>query len=110
MTREKGTERAFTGACRDHEERGRYHCVCCGAELFHAEHERHSRSGWPSFTRAGNPDSIGTEEDRSHFAPRTEIVCNGCGAHLGHAFDDGPGPAGQRFGVNSASLEFGAEP
>lgn len=109
VARMKGTERAFTGKYWDHSGSGRYNCVCCGAELFLGDHKYDSGCGWPSFHTAGNPENVGTEEDRSQSMVRTEIVCTKCGAHLGHVFDDGPGPSGQRFCVNSASLEFEAE-
>jgi peptide-methionine (R)-S-oxide reductase len=110
VTRQKGTERAFTGKYWDHHERGRYTCVCCGAELFSSGEKYDSGSGWPSFYQPSKPENVATAEDRSHFMVRTEITCRECGAHLGHVFEDGPKPTGLRFCVNSASLDFEPEP
>ena len=110
VAREKGTERAFTGKYWDQKAAGTYKCVCCGAALFSSADKFDSGSGWPSFTRPADGAPVGTEEDRSHFMVRDEIVCTECGAHLGHVFDDGPPDAGgQRFCVNSASLDFEPE-
>lgn len=106
IMREKGTERAFTGAYVNNHEAGKYLCKGCGEELFASNAKYESGSGWPSFYQPAKTGTIATHEDRTHGMARTEITCARCGSHLGHVFEDGPQPTGLRYCTNSASLKF----
>jgi peptide-methionine (R)-S-oxide reductase len=106
VLRGKGTERPFTGRYVHTKEDGVYRCAACGNELFRSDTKFESGTGWPSFTEPANRENVELHEDTSHGMVRTEVTCKRCGSHLGHVFPDGPGPTGDRYCINSVSLEL----
>ena len=106
VARKAGTERAFTGRYWDEKAKGTYNCICCGQPLFSSDTKYESGTGWPSFYAPTDEAAVALKEDRSLFMRRTEVVCSRCDAHLGHVFPDGPAPTGQRYCLNSVSLDL----
>ena len=108
VARQAGTERAFSGKYWDHWQSGRYECIGCGTPLFAADTKFDAGCGWPSYSEPVNATVVERIVDRSHGMVRVEVRCNRCGSHLGHVFNDGPPPSGERFCINSASIDFKA--
>ncbi|MEP7071426.1 MAG: peptide-methionine (R)-S-oxide reductase MsrB [Verrucomicrobiota bacterium] len=110
VLRQKGTERPFTHAFSDVHEQGTFKCVACGKELFSSETKFDSGTGWPSFYQPISSSAVDTKDDKSFFSTRTEVLCERCGGHLGHVFDDGPKPTGLRYCMNGVALKFEKKP
>lgn len=109
VLRQKGTERPFTGKLLNNHEKGMYVCAACGTELFSSDTKFESGTGWPSFYAPADKENVGEKADNGWLMHRTEVLCNKCGGHLGHVFEDGPEPTGLRYCINSLSLDFKKE-